>query len=39
MSVTTYRYALIISIKAPEVAIDTYTMVAAKITPEKIIQV
>lgn len=36
---TPARYALIISIKAPEVDIDIYNIVAAKIAPENIIQV
>ncbi|WP_240043227.1 S8 family peptidase [Pseudomonas fragi] len=36
---TPARYALIISIKAPEVDIDIYDIVAAKIAPENIIQV
>lgn len=36
---TPARYALIISIKAPEVDIDIYNVVAAKIAPENIIQV
>ncbi|GKQ46270.1 S8 family peptidase [Pseudomonas syringae] len=33
------RYALIISIKVPEVDTDIYSVIAAKITPENIVQV
>ena len=36
---TPARYALIISIRAPEVDTDIYSVVAAKIAPENIIQV
>jgi hypothetical protein len=36
---TPARYSLIISIRAPEVDADIYSVVAAKVTPENIIQV